>query len=135
MYLPGSRANSCTTRNWFQQQYPETADDPFAWVGDDQRAVLEAAWGTDWTAALSEDLAGRWGPDWADHPVEHKEAWLHDLLRDGYPFAGSQEVPPEQADAVVAELTERLADIPGFEQLSEAEVAELINEALQRTEG
>jgi hypothetical protein len=68
-------------------------DDPLGWVTDAQRGHLEQVWGSAWQEYLHADLDQRWGADWHAHPVEHKLAWLDDLLA-----AGAYSTQEETAD-------------------------------------
>jgi hypothetical protein len=125
-----------------QRLYPpaveeSVGEEPLGWVTAEQVAALEGIWAADWPAALSADLERRW-TDWNSHPAEHKVAWLTDLIATGAfsAVAPAQSEPqPAKAEALMDDLAALVDDIPGFEELSSEEIAEVIAEVLQKLEG
>lgn len=135
----------------------QATGDPLGWVTQEQRDYLESAWGTAWPDSLTEYLNGNWGAGWEQHPDDHKAAWLQDLIHtwsaqgpaetpaEGQAVpaeaaegqaapaeAADVEIPPEVAEELVdSALKEVLAEIPGAEELSEEEIAELRAEILE----
>lgn len=114
------------------------ADDGFGWVPPQPRQAVEAAWGQAWQEPLSGRLAQLWGPGWEAHPAEHKAAWLTDLVAAGTLVATETTEPaPEQtaSAAQAAVLDEFLAaarQLPGAENLSESELAELAADVIEK---
>jgi hypothetical protein len=106
-----------------------TSDDPFGWVSESQRSALQALLGAGWTEHLPADLSQRWGADWAQHPDEHKTAWLQDLIADGA-LAGP--APESAKPATYEQILAAAMEVPGFAELSEAEAAEVIADALEK---
>jgi hypothetical protein len=137
---------------------PQPATESWGWVAPAQQQVLEAAWGSRWQAALATDLDARWGPGWQENPPEHKAAWLSDLISGGaLPGAApglsapEQTVPahdaPEQdapeavgpqsesatREAILAEISDVAQKVPGFDELTDQEIAEVVAELLLET--
>jgi hypothetical protein len=109
----------------------QAAEDEFGWVGDEARTVLEGWWGSDWRTSLSQDLDLRWGAGWQAHPDEHKTAWLHELIE--APAAAEEPEPAGPSrEALLAEFADAMHGVPGFNQLSEEQVAAMIAKALQK---
>jgi hypothetical protein len=116
---------------------PAPAEDPFGWVSQENGAKLAQGWGNDWQTALGSQLDARWGAGWQKNPAEHKTAWLNDLLpellRAAEPAtsqpaaeAESAELSPEElAEIVNAAVAENIQTVPGAEELTEAEIAEI----------
>lgn len=119
----------------------EESGDEFGWVAADQREFLQRQWGQDWPALLAQDLDARWGGGWQANPGEHKAAWLADLIAAGA-FAGGQESGGQESgaadgqeaaqQAVLDDFATRVSQIPGIEQLSQEEIAQIIAEEINR---
>jgi hypothetical protein len=138
---------------------PEPATEPWGWVAPAQQQVLEAAWGSRWQAALETDLDARWGPGWPENPPEHKAAWLSDLISGGdLPGAApglsapEQDAPDQDApegdapeaavgsqsesatrEAILSEISDVAQKVPGFDELTDQEIAEVVAELLLET--
>jgi hypothetical protein len=103
-------------------------------VTDGQRAHLAAVWGDQWPATLAADLDQRWGADWQTHPVEHKVAWLDDLIAAGTyaaaePAAEAAAIPDTASEAM-ADLLASMRAVPGAESLSDEEMARIVAETV-----
>jgi hypothetical protein len=112
-------------------------DGGFGWVTENQRTVLTGRWGEDWPEHLTTDLDARWEAGWQANPAEHKAAWLSEVIASG---AFTAEAPAdaeggaaggEADDAYLAELAETIRQVPGYDQLSQEELAEAIAAAVQ----
>lgn len=140
-----------------QQAPAASSGDELGWVTKEQGNYLGYYLGQDWRAALSRDLAARWGQGWQANPGAHKAAWLADLITSGA-FTGSQapatpsrapeasaavpqQSPMEQEspverqsaaprDEIAEEFAAMVRDIPGIESLSDDEIAQIIAEEM-----
>jgi hypothetical protein len=120
----------------------------FDWVPAEQADRLRSAWGPDWQQHLGDQLDHRWGADWESHPAEHKATWLPEVVDD---LLTPAEAIPAQADSPEQEqqqdraqdqtqeqaaagfsareiddaVSAAIAEVPGAEDLSEADLAEI----------
>ncbi|MFC5289270.1 hypothetical protein ACFPM7_19635 [Actinokineospora guangxiensis] len=131
---------SATDQSTAEQQ---TGAGRFDWVPAEQADRLQSAWGPDWQQHLGDQLDHRWGADWESHPAEHKATWLPDVVDDlltpaeaipAQADSPEQEQQPDQAQEAAAGFSAReiddavsaaIADVPGAEDLSEADLAEI----------
>lgn len=87
-----------------------SAGGDFDWVTGEQADSLTQTLGADWQPPLGQELTTRWGADWQTHPVEHKTAWLTDLIKSGQ----LEKSPEEQLD----ELGTMLDELPDYKEMA-----------------
>lgn len=109
-------------------------DGGVGWVTDGQRTVLAGRWGDDWPAGLTADLDERWDAGWQANPAEHKAAWLSELVASGAFTTDAQDGNADGAadeEVLLAELAETIRQVPGYDQLSQEELADAIAAAVE----
>jgi hypothetical protein len=112
-----------------QAPRPAQVDDGFGWVAAEQRTVLASRFGADWTGPLTADLSARWGAAWQQNPPEHKAAWLAQLVAGGA-YAAPGEAGAVADDAYLALLAAAIRQVPGYDRLSQDQLATAIDAGL-----
>ena len=118
-----------------QADHEDAPDDGFAWVPPEPRQAAEAAWGRAWQEPLSGRLTQLWGPGWEAHPAEHKAAWLADAVAAGTLVAtepAPQEAVSQAQTAALDEFLTAVRKLPGAEHMSEAELAALAADVIEK---
>lgn len=120
------------------------AADRFGWLSQGQVERLRSGWGDQWREYLGQQLDYRWGADWeATYATEGSQGYLDALIEEWLP---SQPGAPAQAsiDQLSPEDTTRLIDaaiadavknIPGADELTEEELAEVAAAVRAQTAG
>ncbi len=103
----------------------------FDWVPAEQAERMAQAWGQDWPEVLGPQLDYRWGQGWEAHPADDKAAWLPALVDEFLAPAAEPDGPEPQgagdvaAEEIKAAVDEVVAEIPGAENLTEAQLRQI----------
>lgn len=127
------------------QPAPVQSVDRFGWLADRQAQTLAGAWGDQWQGYLGQQLDYRWGAGWeATYARTDSQGHLDQLIAEWVPQqpgarqpvrqqATEQEpevelTPTELAEIVDEAVEEGIRTVPGADELSEPEIAEIAAE-------
>ncbi|HEX5115606.1 MAG TPA: hypothetical protein VFW65_10460 [Pseudonocardiaceae bacterium] len=126
------------------QQGTEPAADRFGWLSQAQVERLGAGWGDQWREYLGQQLDYRWGAGWeATYATEGRQGYLDALIEEWLPSqpgaparASIDQLSPEDTTRLIdAAIADAVKNIPGADELTEAELAEVAAAVRAQTAG
>ncbi|HEX3651173.1 MAG TPA: hypothetical protein VHV49_22330 [Pseudonocardiaceae bacterium] len=126
----------------YHQLYPQPPDagaatpaDRFGWLRQEQVKRLSDGWGDQWQEYLGQQLDYRWGAGWeATYATEGSQGYLDALIDEWLPTRPEASAPqaqpsPAEAERLIDEAIQNaVQSIPGADQLTAEELAEVAAE-------